>query len=195
MAINDNATFMPATGRFYIADVGTAFPSDPKKPGSGWTELGHTSAETPIEFTTEGGEKTTIATLQAAAHRTRVSPRVDGAKLKLHQFDIDTLKLYFGANSKVVSGRLQVAQNPQATEKAFLAVFVDGERVFATLAPRSEIQQDGNLALSDPEKLAEVPLSVTFLIHGTNDYALEIMPVAGGAAGGVGAGGQAGAGG
>lgn len=119
---------------------------------------------------------------------------MDGANIKLHQFDVDTLKLYFGANSKVVDGRLQVAQNPQATEKAFLAVFVDGERVFATLAPRAEIQQDGNLSFADPERLAEVPLSVTFLVHGTNDYALEVLPVTGGAAGspGQGGGGQVG---
>jgi hypothetical protein len=55
----------------------------------------------------------------------------------LQQFDVNGLKLYYGSNAPILpDGSVGVPSDPTPTQAAFLAVFVDGENVFAFYAPR-----------------------------------------------------------
>ena len=80
MAINDNATLVVKTGRFYVNQVGTAAPTDltpTALKAGGWEELGHTSLEDILSWVTEGGETTSLGSLQSPSLRTTTSGRTE----------------------------------------------------------------------------------------------------------------------
>ena len=178
MALNDAATLVINTGNYLTAEVGTALPADVTNPGVAWTNVGHTSLEDIFAITSEGGEATVLGTLQAKALRTTYSPRVESMQITLQQFDTAGLKLYFGSNATTLAdGSLAPSMNPVPTQKAFLAVFIDGENHFAFYAPKAEIFRADDMSLSDTESLAGLPLSITPMIHGTNDWAYAVTPL------------------
>src|SRR5699024_9397755 len=77
VALNNDATLVVKTGRFYIAPVGTEAPTNLTAPGEPWEELGHTSVEDILSWATEGGEATTLGSLQSPSLRTTSSPRTE----------------------------------------------------------------------------------------------------------------------
>lgn len=177
MALIDNATLMPATARYYIAPVGTAYPANEKKPATPWVELGHTALSDPITFLTEGGETVVKGTLQAPSLRTSVKPVIDGCKIKLQQFDKASLKLFFGSTTAEADGRLQPSSTPKATEQAFLAVVMDGDAHLVFYAKKASIFRDGTPEMSAAEDYASLPLEVKFLNHEGAASAFEIKPL------------------
>ena len=174
MAINDNATLVVSTGRFYTAPVGTAIPTDLSAPGGLWKDVGHTSLEDVLTFNSEGGEATVLGTLQSPALRTSYSKRVESFQFTLQQWDEDGQKLYFGSNAVVNAGLLQVPTDPTPTECAFLVVFKDKAKMLPIYAPKAEIFRADNIEISDTESLAGLPLKVTPLVNGTNAYSYAI---------------------
>jgi len=177
MARNDKATLVISSGEFYIAPAGTDFPADLKTLGPDWAEIGHTDAETPLEFERDGGDKNVLPTLQARQHRTSLEPIKWTIKLKALQWDKDTLKLNFGGNSVDVDGRVGVVDAPAPTEKAFLGLLRDAGRTLPIYAKRTEIIGSGEIDFGDAESLASMELDVTPLKHETHPAVFEIAPV------------------
>lgn len=178
MSQNDNATLVIGSGNFFTAPVGTEMPTDLLAPVSPWEAVGHTSLEDIFGVTSEGGEATTLGTLQNKSLRTKYSPRQETMTFTLQQFDTKGLKLFYGANAPTLpNGLLGVPSDPQPTQAAFLAVFVDGDNHFAFYCPKAEIYRADDLSISDTESLAGLPLGVKPLVLGSNAYAYAVTPL------------------
>ena len=180
MALIDNATLLVNAGNYFTAPVGTALPVDLTAPEVAWDNIGHTDLDEVLTITSDGGDQTVIGTLQNKNLRVRIGPRSETISVPLEQFDEGALKLYYGSNSVSVSeGKLLgVPQSPSPTERAFLAVFIDGEKVFAIYAPKASIFRGSDMEISDTESLAKLPLAVTPLVHGVNEWAYAVTPLA-----------------
>ena len=177
MALDNTAVLKVGTGHFYTAPVGTALPADLRAPGAAWTEMGHTSMQDILSSASEGGETTTLGSLQAKTLRQSVAPRTESYNMNLLQFDKDSLKLYYGSNAVVTaSGSVQVPQDATPTEVAWLVVFYDGTTTAGIYAPKASIFRSDDLAISDTENLATLPLKVTPLTYLTNAFAIEFIP-------------------
>ncbi|QYW07863.1 major tail protein [Streptomyces phage RedBear] len=180
MALNDAATLVVGSGNYLTAPTGTAIPADLLAPISPWEAVGHTSLEEIFSISSEGGEATVLGTLQNKNLRTKYSARTETMAFTLQQFDVDGLKLYYGANAPVLpDGTVGVPTDPQPTVCAFLAVFVDGDNHFAFYAPKAEIYRADDMSLSDTESLAGLPLGVKPMTHGNNTWTYAITPLGG----------------
>lgn len=179
MALNDNATLVINTGNYLTAEPGTAIPADLSAiPAITWENIGHTSLDAIFSQTTEGGEATILGTLQNKSLRTSRSTKTDTFGITVQQFDTPTLKLYHGSNAVVnTDGTIGVPQNPVPTVKAFLAVFVDGENIFAIYVPKAEILGGEAMSFEDTESLSGLPLNITPLVLGTNQFAYAVTPL------------------
>jgi hypothetical protein len=178
VALNDNATLVIGSGNYLTAPVGTDLPDDLLVPTSPWSAVGHTSLEDILSISSEGGEATTIGTLQNKSLRTKYSARTETIALTLQQFDIAGLKLYYGSNAPVLAnGTVGVPSEPTPTVAAFLAVFVDGENYFAIYAPKAEIYRADDISFGDTESLAGLPIGVKPMAFGSNTYTYAVTPL------------------
>lgn len=177
MALDNNAVLKIGTGHFYTAVAGTALPTDLRNPGAAWTEIGHTSAQDILAAGSEGGDTTTLRSLQNATLRQSIAPRTEAFTMNLLQFDVAGLKLYYGSNAVVDgSGHVQVPSSPTPTEVAWLVVFYDGQVTAGIYAPKASIIRADDLSISDTENMAQLSLRVTPLNYGANDYAIVWLP-------------------
>ncbi|MGW3336209.1 phage tail tube protein [Streptomyces sp. NPDC001009] len=180
MAINDDATLVVGSGNYLTAPVGTAMPADLLTPTSPWQNVGHTSLEDIFGISSEGGDATTIGTLQNKSLRTKYASRTETMTFTLQQWDVAALKLYFGANAPILpDGSVGVPTDPEPTQSAFMAIFVDGDNHFAFYAPRAEIYRADDMAISDTESLAGLPLGVKPMAYGSNAWTYAITPLGG----------------
>lgn len=183
MARNDAATLVIGAGNYftapYVSATPAALPADLSvTPAGPWEAVGNTSLEDILSISSEGGDATTIGTLQNKSLRTTYSTRTETINFTLQQFDTDALKLYYGSNASIgTNGEVQVPTNPTPTVCSFLAVFIDGDNVFAIYAPKAEIFRADDLAISDTESLAGLPLAVKPMVHGTNTWAYAVTPL------------------
>lgn len=178
MALNDDATLVINTGNYLTAPVGTAIPADLLAPGVAWDIVGHTSLEDIFALSSEGGEATVLGTLQNKSLRTKYSQRSESMSFTLQQFDVEGLKLFYGSNAPVLAdGSVGVPADPTPTLAAFLAIFLDGDNVFAFYAPKAEIYRGDDMSLSDTESLAGLPLSVKPMLHSTNTWTYSVTPL------------------
>ncbi|MGW2539683.1 phage tail tube protein [Kitasatospora sp. NPDC001574] len=178
MTLNDTATLVIGSGNFLTAPVGTPMPTDLLVPVSPWQPVGHTSLEDVFGITSEGGEATTIGSLQNKSLRTKYSARTETMTFTLQQFDAAALRLYFGSNAPLLpDGSIGVPADPQPTQAAFLAVFVDGENIFAFYAPKAEIYRADDMAFADTETLAGLPLGVKPMAHSSNSWTYAVTPL------------------
>lgn len=186
MALNDQATLVIGAGNFYMnPTTGDSAPTDLKAVPSPWVNIGHTSIEDILGFDTEGGDQTILKTLQNKSLRTRREAITDTLSLTVQQFDKGSLKLYFGSNSSdgdFISGAagekwLRVKSDPKPTVCAFLAVFIDGENIFAIHIPKCEIMRGDSPSFDDTENLAGLPLKITPLQFEDNDWTMEVTPL------------------
>lgn len=178
MALDNTAVLKVGTGHFYTAPVGTAIPADLRNPGGTWTEVGHTSVQDILSASSEGGETTTLRSLQNKTLRQSVAPRTEAFIMNLLQFDTAGLKLYYGSNAALVGGHVRVPSNPVPTEVAWLVVFYDGQSTAGIYAPKVSIIRSDDLAVADTENLAQLSLKVTPLNYGANDWPFEWIPPA-----------------
>jgi len=179
VALNDDATLVINTGNYLTAVTGTALPSDLTAPGTPWVNVGHTSLSDIFGLSSDGGEATVIGTLQNKNLRTSYSTRTETMTFTLQQFDKDALKLYYGSNAvENADGTLGVPSSPTPTVCAFLAIFIDGENVFAFYAPKAEIYRADDMSLSDTESLAGLPIGVKPMTYSTNTWTYAVTPLA-----------------
>lgn len=188
MAYNDEAVVKIATAHFYLAPKGTAAPANPLKPGSEWEDVGHTTLDSILSMSSEGGEKTVLGSLQNRNLRTSYADKNTTFNFAIHQFDDKGLKLYLGSNAVTdASGRIGPADTPAPTNSAWLVVVEDGDRYFDFYAPSADIIGSEDLSLDDTESLASLPLSVTPLrMEGFKSawYTSPVKSVTSGGAGG-----------
>lgn len=180
MALHDDATLVIGAGNFFKAPAETPVPADLTLVENPWDNLGHTSLEDIFGITAEGGEATTLGTLQAKQLRTRYSPRTDSLNFTIQQFDEDSLRLYFGANMAPIEEGSPFQGIPTAPAPyvgAFLAVFLDGENVFAFYAPKAEVYRREDMNLSDTESLAGLPLAVKPMVSQGRSWAFAVTPL------------------
>jgi len=178
LAINSNATLVVGAGNFFTANVDTALPGDLLNPGVAWENVGHTSLEDIFSVSSEGGDATTIGTLQNKSLRTSYSTRTETFTFTLQQFDAAGLKLYYGSNATVGgAGEIRVPTTPTPTTKAFLAIFIDGANEFAFYVPKAEIFRADDLSISDTESLAGLPIGVKPLASGANTWTYAVTPL------------------
>lgn len=179
MALNDAATLVIGAGNYFTAPVGEALPLDLTAVGTPWENVGHTSLEDIFGLSSEGGEETTLGTLQNKTLRTKYSARTEKFTFTLQQFDEAGLKLYYGSNMVVNGdGTLGVPADPTPTVAAFLCVFVDGTNEFGFYAPKAELFRADDMSLSDTESLAGLPIGVKPLVHGGNAFTYAVTPLA-----------------
>ena len=177
MALNNDAVLKVGTGDFYTGEVGAELPLDLLAPGLGFEHMGHSSIDDILNSASEGGEITTLPTLQNPNLRQSIAARTESYNINLHQFDDQALKLFFGANSEItIDGHVRPAKNPVATECSWLFVFRDGDRVGGIYAPKVSIFRGDDFSISDTESLQRLNLRITPLIHDTNEYAFEFIP-------------------
>lgn len=183
MTKSDTATLVIGTGKFYTAPTGTAAPTTLAgllTPANTWVDLGHTSEDDIISFASDGGDVTTLSTLQSPILRSTTSVRVESFTINMHQWDATALKLYYGSNfAEISTGSIfsGVPTSPTISTLAFLAVFQDGATNFALYAPRAEIYRGDDLDFSDNETLTRLPLNVKPLTYSTNTWAYSVTPL------------------
>jgi hypothetical protein len=174
MALNNDAVLKVGVGHFYTAPVGTALPTDLRNPGGTWTHMGHTSVQDILSASSEGGETTTLRSLQNATLRTTTAARTEAFIMNLLQFDAASLKLYYGSNATVDgSSNVTVPANPVPTEVAWLVVFYDGQTTAGIYAAKASIIRSDDLSVSDTENLVQLSVKVTPLQNGANDWAFR----------------------
>ena len=185
MAINDTSTLVVKTGRFYVNEVGTAAPTALDRASlltAGWEELGHTSLEDILSWATEGGETTTLGSLQSPSLRQTTSARTESFTTTLLQWDAATLPFYFGGNMELIEGSdifMGVKSAPESIRRAFLVVFEDGQNRFPVYAPAASIGRGDDLAIDSTEDLAGLPIQISLLNHEGNDWAFAVAPIGG----------------
>lgn len=180
MALDDNALFTAASGYVFVGTVGvavkptaaqiSAFTGTTLGP-TGWTDLGHTSREDLPEFGFEGGDAETRGTWRNAALREVITEAaVDFVDIRLHQFDDQSLALYYGAeNASVLAGEFAVAETATATvERAITMVIVDGDIKIALYAPKVSVRRTDSIEMA-VDGFSVLPIRCTFLKHSTNN--------------------------
>lgn len=179
MALLNNAVLVPGKAQYFLGTTGTSAPADIKSIDAGkWDNIGHTSIEAILAASSEGGEATTLNTMQAKPLRTSYSARTESFSFSVHQFDTATMKLYFGDNMvSVSSGWLGVNTAPQVTKKAFLCVLLDGATAFGIYMPEAEIYRGEDFSFEDSEALAALPLKVTPVVADGNNWAYAMTPL------------------
>lgn len=181
MAYVNDAALVVANADFYTGPVGAAAPTDLNDiDDSTWDVLGHTSPEDILSWASEGGEATTIGSLQNPSLRTVYSDRTETFSTTLLQWDERTLKLYFGSNLEEVAGSalfMGVPSKPVATKAALLVVVKDGDNRFAIYVPSCEILRGDDVAFDDTENFAGLPISVTPINYNGNPWAYAVTPL------------------
>ncbi|ASJ79773.1 major tail protein [Mycobacterium phage Heffalump] len=173
MAENDDAVLTAAVGYVYVAPPGTAAPSptelktidlaDPSTwTASGWDSVGHTSRGTLPEFGFDGGDSEVKGSWQKKKLReiTTEDP-IDFVTVLLHQFDEQTLGLYYGPNGSTTAGVFGV-KTGQTNEKAVLVVIEDGDMRLGNHAHKAGVRRDDSIDLPIDD-LASLPVRFTYL--------------------------------
>lgn len=161
MALNNDAVVKISTAHFYTAEVGTPVPSGGVV-DTPWEEMGHTPLTDILSIAFEGGEVTTLGSLQNPELRTARTPRTATVNMSLLQWDAPGKKLFLGANAMTDSeGRIGPAANPTPTTTAVYILIEDGDNYMDIVFPKAEIIGTGDLSLADTESLAALPLAIT----------------------------------
>lgn len=175
MAENDDAVLTAAVGYVYTATVGTAAPTpaqiktlnlaDTSTWGVGltaWKTVGHTSRGTLPEFGFEGGNSEVKGSWQKKKLREINSEDpIDFLTVVLHQFDEDSLALYYGPNASTEEGVFGV-DTSQINEKAGLVIIEDGDLRLGHHFFKSSVKRDDSIELPIDD-LASMPVRFTYL--------------------------------
>lgn len=180
MAENDDAVLTAAVGHVYVANPGTAAPSpallktinlaNPSTwtGATGWQSVGHTSRGTLPEFGFDGGKSEVKGSWQKKKLREiNTEDPIDYVTILLHQFDEDSLGLYYGPNASSTPGVFGV-KTGQTNEKAVLVVIEDGEMRLGNHAHKAGVRRDDSIDLPIDD-LASFPVRFTYL-----DYMAEL---------------------
>ena len=192
----DNA-MNPATGYLYVAAVGQARPTletgfdytdpdtwstyDDDEDVSPWTNIGHTSLENGLEFTSDGDDPETLGTWQVANLRTTNPKKTYSVTINLAEFTPDAYALYYGGGyEETIDGvsSFVIPDVPRAQERALLILAVDGEYLVAQHFKKVSLIGSDSMTY-DPAALTEMPIRATILggqTYGTKAGQGEVTP-------------------
>lgn len=174
MAIDDNAVLVPGHGFYYIAPVGTDVPTGTGEPASPWVNVGHTSQDSPLKITRDGGDRTTLGSWQNDALREQVKPTTYSLAFSLLQYDETGLALYYGGGQlNTTTGRFEVPKTPVPQEHALYVVIVDGANRWDRHFPRTSILGADDEEL-DTEALSGMPVAASILGDSSLDYLFTV---------------------
>jgi len=143
-----------------------------------WTEIGHTSKDSPLQVNRSGGDTTVLDTWQESGVDASTAATQFALAYTLLQYDVDSMKLYYGSNATFAeNGMLQTAAaNPAATEHALLLQILNGNKAEWRHYPRvSTIAADGENF--DTTKLAGMPIKSTILSSATFAFGQQLSQV------------------
>lgn len=162
MALNDNAVYIPGTGRMYVAPAETVKPTSLTAPASPWEELGHTSRDDGLTITRDGGDSEVLGTWQNAALRERRDPTTYAITMFLQQVDNTTLGMYFGGGDASVAGEFGVNVVGGTTQQALYVRIIDGANEVGLYVPKVSIAADDDIEI-DVEGFLSLPVRCTVL--------------------------------
>lgn len=177
MALHDDAVYTAATGYIFTAPVGTAAPTvaqiqgfDPTLEGNtgnfpDWENIGHTARDELPVFAYEGGDTETRGTWQTAVLKTVVTePASDYVTFNVHQFDNDTLALYYGSESTSTEAGVYSSNGTVSSgvDRALLIVIIDGDFKIGFHAPKVSLVREDSIELAVDE-FAFMPLRATLV--------------------------------
>lgn len=143
-----------------------------------YTEIGHTSQDSPLQVNRSGGDVTTLDSWQQAGIASSTAATQYSLAFSLLQYDIASMKLYYGSNANfAVNGMLQTAQaNPAATEQALVLQVLNGSKAQWRHYPRvSIIAADGENF--DTTKIAGMPVQAGILASSTYAFGQQLSQV------------------
>lgn len=132
MALNGNATLIPARGTAYFAEPGTPAPDyktiNPNlAPPAGWDCVGHVSRENPIALGKDGGEQEIQGSWWTSNLRTTTTPTSWTVTLNSLQIDAETLRTAFSTGTHdSVEGSFTVTGESAPRNRAVLILMIDG---------------------------------------------------------------------
>lgn len=131
---------------------------------NGWKNLGHTSRDDMPEWGFDGGDTEVKGTWQKKRLREVATgdPVADSVLVNLQQWDMDSLELYFGADSAGTPGIFGVSGDFAPVEKAFLVIIVDGSVRLGFYASKASLKRDDSIDMPVDE-FASLPVRATFL--------------------------------
>ena len=169
MAIDDKKTLIVAEANIYTAAVDTkaptvtAYKTNKEQALTGWSNIGHTSAENPFKIAKGGGDVTTKGSLQKKKLRTSISDVSYSLEVALEQFDAPSIKRYLGANAVTVDGITYAKSKPTAEHCALLIVVEDEGNVCFIHAGKADIVANGDFDVNSVEDLASLPIKFEIL--------------------------------
>jgi major tail protein gp23 len=169
MAMDDDKTLIVATAQIYTAPVDTKSPTvanyktNKTTALTGWTNIGHTSAENPFKITKGGGDVSTKGSLQKKKLRTSISDVSYSLEISLEQFDAPSIKRYLGANAVTVDGITYAKSKPTAEHCALLIVIEDEGNICLIHAGKCDIVANGDLDVNNVEDLVSLPVKFEIL--------------------------------
>lgn len=132
---------------------------------NGWENLGHTSREDLPDFGYKGGEYDLKGTWQQKRLRLvqDKSIPVDSVTIKLEQWDVETMELYFGADAAPdEDGVFGVDGNFVPVERALLILIVDGDIIVGFYSPKAAVTREA--AIKTPlDDFVALPVKAVFL--------------------------------
>jgi len=131
-----------------------------------WVNVGHTSRGDLPEFGYDGGDTEVRGTWQNESLReVETSPIADYLTFKLHQFDTQSLELYYGKDASPTAGVFGVGGGSVAPiEKALFILIVDGANKIGFHAHKASFRRDDAVEMATDE-FAALPIKATFLRH------------------------------
>lgn len=149
---------------------------DGSAPPSGWSELGHTDAETPLTITREGGDLTTITTWQGGTIEDRASVTffLDFTSLQL---DLETMQLFFGGGSAVSNsaGYFDIPKSVStgaSQQRQLIVCVVDGAKREGFYTSTASIAANGSISGPAPRTL---PLRATLVSRDSDNFLVRIF--------------------
>ncbi|MYT30467.1 MULTISPECIES: hypothetical protein [unclassified Streptomyces] len=167
MPLIDEAAIIPGSGFIHLADPDTPKPTaitDPRNPGPGWNNIGHTSLDDLPEFGRDGDKPETVGTWQNAKLR-QTSPDVTySVTFNSVQATADTYRLYFGAGHEAVQpdGSFRIPARPEPQVGALLFIVIDGAHMVPLWHPRTSLLGSDAVKM-DATKFWSFPIVATFL--------------------------------
>ena len=133
---------------------------------NGWKSVGHTSEGKLPEFGFDGGKADMKGSWQKRKLRKIHSEYpVDYVTAVLHQFDKNTLELYYGPNMSSTSGVYGVETAQPVLEKAGFILIVDGSTRVGFHFHKAAVERDEKIDLPKDD-LAAFPIKAEFLDYG-----------------------------
>jgi len=136
MALSSSEVYIANTGHYFVADLGTPKPTSLPQTGAsadelawtptgGYEEVGHTSQDSPLTITRDGGDRTTNGSWQAPNLEESVAPITYALGFTLIQQDFLGLSLYYGGGSvDETDGNFIAPRVPAAQQKVLLAQII-----------------------------------------------------------------------